>query len=70
MILQKVAELLGRDDDVDRYKAQADRILQAFNSKFFSDTKKQYDRDSQTASAMPLALDMVNADDREWCCGI
>ena len=65
IILKQTADLLGRASDVDRYQAQADRILDAFNSKYWDDSKKQYDRDSQTASAMPLALDMVDAEHRE-----
>src|SRR2546430_607418 len=64
IILRNVAELLGRSDDVDRYQAHADRILEAFNAKFFDADKKQYDRNSKTASAMPLALGMVQEEHR------
>jgi hypothetical protein len=65
IILQHVAEILGQDADADRYKGQADRILGAFNDKFFDDSKKQYDRNSQTASAMALALDLVDEENRD-----
>src|SRR5207244_3917075 len=49
---------------VDRYTAQADRILSGFNDTFFDPKKIQYDTNSQTASAMPLALDMVDEANR------
>jgi hypothetical protein len=63
-IVRNVAELLGRNDDVDRYQAHADRVLEAFTAKFFDADKKKYDRNSQTANAMPLALGMVEEEHR------
>lgn len=64
IVLCNTARLLGKGDDVDRYQAQADRIRAAFNAKFFDPAKKQYDRNSQTANAMPLALWLVDDEHR------
>jgi hypothetical protein len=58
-IMKRVAETLGFKDDASRYAGLAQRILQAFNARFFDAATKRYDRNSQTASAMPLVLDMV-----------
>ena len=58
-IMQRVAELLGRNDDTERYAADARKTRAAFNARFFDPQKQQYDTGSQTANAMPLALGMV-----------
>jgi alpha-L-rhamnosidase len=57
--LAKVAELLGKSNDAAVYRQEADAVRDAFNAHLFNAQKNQYDRGSQTANAMPLALGMV-----------
>jgi hypothetical protein len=63
-ILQRVATLLGFNDDASRYAGLSERILRAFTAKFFDARTWRYDRGSQTAQAMPLALGMVPEEHR------
>jgi len=55
----KIAKLLGKADDAAAYAALAQREADAFNAKFWDADKGWYDRGSQTAEAMPLALGIV-----------
>jgi alpha-L-rhamnosidase len=54
-----VAKVLNRPDDAMRYTQQADKVRDAFNAALFHPETGQYDRASQTANAIPLALGMV-----------
>ena len=58
-VMEKIACLLGHQDDANHYGALAARVGEAFNKRFFDDAKGQYDRGSQTANAMPLNLGLV-----------
>jgi hypothetical protein len=60
-VLAKVAALLGKPADAAAYQRQASEVRDAFNAKLFHPETNQYDRGSQTANALPLALDMVLA---------
>jgi alpha-L-rhamnosidase len=60
--MQKIALLLGKNADVVRYAALSERERRAFNAKFFDATNRYYDKGSQTAQAMPLALGIVPDD--------
>jgi hypothetical protein len=62
--LQKIAKLLGNDDDAAKYAAQAARLEEIFNAKYFHADTHQYDTGSQTANAMPLAVGLVPDGDR------
>jgi alpha-L-rhamnosidase len=57
--LQKIATLLGHPADAERYRTLADQEKAAFNAKFWNPRAGWYDTGSQTANAMPLALDVV-----------
>ena len=57
--LTEIAAILGHPDDALRYRRQAQSVRDAFNAKLFDPHTNQYDRGSQTADAMPLALGMV-----------
>lgn len=58
--LALVAEVLGRPaSEAADYRRRAERVREAFNTRFFNATTGSYDRGSQTANAMPLALGMV-----------
>ncbi len=63
MILKQAARLLSKKDDADHYAKLADEVRAAFNKAFFHADTNQYDRNSQTANAMPLMLGLV-ADNR------
>ncbi len=57
-----IADLLGKDKDADAFRQEADDVRDAFNAKLFDSENNTYDRGSQTALAMPLALGMVPRD--------
>jgi hypothetical protein len=63
-ILARVATLLGRVDDADRYAALARQVRQSFNARLFNPSLNHYDRGSQTANAMALALNLVEPQHR------
>jgi hypothetical protein len=58
-VLRQVAELLGKGQDVQGYTALSDEVRKAFTAAFFHAEKDQYDRNSQTANAMPLVVGLV-----------
>jgi len=65
IVMQKIATLLGHSEEAARYGALVARESEAFNRRFWDDGKGYYDTGSQTASAMPLALDVVPKELRE-----
>ncbi|MCY3018323.1 MAG: glycoside hydrolase family 78 protein, partial [Planctomycetota bacterium] len=64
VILTETAALLGKADEARQFEEQARAVKEAFNRKFFNADKNQYDRNSQTANAMPLVLGLVPDDRR------
>lgn len=64
-ILSKVADVLGKKEDVQKYNALASKIKSAFNRKFFDEATKVYGTGSQTSYAMPLYFDIVDPQYRE-----
>lgn len=63
-VLEKTAALLGKTDESHSYAQQADAVRDAFNARFFDVSRHFYDKGSQTAQAMPLALGMVAENER------
>ncbi len=59
-ILRDTARLLKNTDDEKHYADQAVRVRAAFNKKFFDPATGAYEKSSQTALAMPLALGLVD----------
>ncbi len=57
--LAQIAPIAGHPEDAAAYLAEAGEVKQAFNAKFFNAATGLYDRGSQTAQAMPLALGLV-----------
>ncbi len=57
--LEKTAALLGKIGDSEEYARQAESEMAAFNAKFFDTARRRYDRGSQTAQAIALALGMA-----------
>jgi hypothetical protein len=62
--MEKIASLLGKKDDAAKYAALAEREKTAFNARFFDVANGFYDKGSQTAQAMPLALGIVPEEKR------
>jgi hypothetical protein len=62
--MSKIATLLGHADDASSYAALAEREKDAFNRKYWNGVVGYYDKGSQSANAMPLALGVVPADRR------
>ncbi len=58
-VMARSARLLGRDDDADAFEQRAGDVRRAFNATLFDAAHGWYDRGSQTAQAMPLALGIV-----------
>lgn len=63
-IVAQIARHLGKPDDAQKYEALAKEIKAAFNEKFFDKTTRKYDRNSQTASAMPLYVGLVEDENK------
>jgi alpha-L-rhamnosidase len=63
--LSQIAKLLGKSDDAAKYSALASREKDLFNARFFDAKTQVYDKGSQAAQAMPLALGIVPAEARK-----
>ncbi len=62
--MEQVAQRLGHTADAASYRALAQRTAAAFHARFWDSQHQWYDRGSQTANAMPLALGVVPPEDR------
>jgi hypothetical protein len=60
-VMGRIAALLGHAEDAAAYERQAAQVKEAFNARLFHAETNRYDRGSQTADALPLALGMVPA---------
>jgi hypothetical protein len=65
LAMQKIAKLLGKDDDAGQFARMAQQVNRQFNSELLNEQTRTYSTNSQTANAMPLALDMVAPRDRQ-----
>ena len=63
--LAKIATLLGHANDSDEYNRLSRELRDHFNARLFNPVSGQYDRGSQTANALPLALGIVEPDNVE-----
>jgi len=59
LVLAAIAALLGHRDDAEAYAARAAVLKQTINAHLFQPATARYDRGSQTAYAMALALNLV-----------
>jgi hypothetical protein len=57
--LARIARVLDKPDDQAAFEAAARQVRDAFEAKLYHPQSGGYDRGSQTANAMPLALGMV-----------
>ena len=64
-IMIQVAELLGKNEDVEKYKELAAAVKKAFNETFFNKETRKYDRNSQAANAMALHVGLVEPENEE-----
>ncbi len=58
-ILEKTAQILGKNADAIVYKKLGEEVKKAFNNQFFNKETMRYEKGSQTAFSMPLVLDLV-----------
>jgi hypothetical protein len=63
-VLEQTTALLGMSEESRGYRQRAETVRAAFNARFFDAARHRYDKGSQTAQAMPLALDMVPENER------
>lgn len=64
-VMGKIAEVLGRSEDAEGYKREAEECRKAFNEAFFYPLSHTYATGSQTANAMALYLDIPRKKERE-----
>lgn len=64
-IMQKIASLLNKPADADKYAGQAARIKKAFNDTFWNRSNHKYDRNSQAANAIALYTGLVEPENKE-----
>ena len=58
-VMAQAAALLHREDSRKKYRALAENIRWAFNSKFFDPDSRQYGSGSQTSNALPVVMGIV-----------
>ncbi|MFF0519822.1 family 78 glycoside hydrolase catalytic domain [Actinomadura nitritigenes] len=63
--LAKIAKLLGKDDDAEKYTRLAGDIADAFNAKYLDTGKHTYGSGSQAGDAFALDLGIVPADQKQ-----
>jgi alpha-L-rhamnosidase len=59
IIMARIAETLGHENDADEYRELAGKIKTAFNDRFFDAAAGYYDIGCQSAQALALSFDMV-----------
>ena len=64
VLLSEMAGILGKKEEIHFYKQWSEEIKQAFNNEFFDPDIYLYSTGSQTAIAMPLAINLVPEDMR------
>lgn len=63
LLLSRMAKILGKSSDAEKYFELSEKIKEAFNRKFLKDGR--YATGSQTCSTLPLFLDMVPEDKKK-----
>lgn len=63
--LERIARLLGKTEDADRFHQLAAEVKKAFNATFLNKEKGYYDRNSQTANAIALYGDLAEEEYRD-----
>lgn len=63
-LMAEMARLLNKNADAEQYERLAADIRKAFNEKYYNAEGGYYDRNSQTANAMPLYVGLVEEQNR------
>jgi len=63
LLLSRMAKILGKSSDAEKYFELSEKIKEAFNERFLKDGR--YATGSQTCNALPLFLDMVPEDKKK-----
>ena len=63
-ILQRAAALLEKKEPAVALAERAAKVRSAFNAAFYHPAERRYDRNSQTANAMPIILGLVTDQER------
>jgi alpha-L-rhamnosidase len=58
-VLQRFAQLSNNTKDISAYAAEAERVKEAFNQKFYNAANAQYSNNTVTANILPLAFGLV-----------
>jgi len=69
LIMARIAETLGHQEDAGEFRKLAARIKAAFNERFFDAYGGYYDVGCQSVQALALAFDLVPAEQRERVAG-
>ena len=64
LLLQNIADVLGKQRDAQSYQALAKKIKKAFHDKFYDPETRGYGSGSQTSNVLPLFLNMVPEENR------
>jgi hypothetical protein len=64
-IMTKIAQVLGKTADQDRYQVLGAAVKKAFNQAYFNEATGQYATGSQTANAMALYMNLVEPANRQ-----
>jgi alpha-L-rhamnosidase len=64
-IMASVASLLGKKEDMEKFKLMATKIREAFNKTYFHKETATYDQNSQAANAMAIYMGLVEPQDKE-----
>jgi alpha-L-rhamnosidase len=65
MIMQKIAGVFGKQNDLKKYVRWADSVKQVFNKMYYHPETKQYGSGSQTSNAMALYMGLANEKDKK-----
>ncbi|WP_442591122.1 family 78 glycoside hydrolase catalytic domain [Pedobacter sp. AW31-3R] len=64
-IMQKIAAIMGQEQDIVQYKKMAEEVKLSFNKKFFDAKTNNYGGGSQTANAMAVYMQLVSHEDKK-----
>jgi len=64
-VMARMATLMGKTGDAHRFSGMAAAVKQAFNARFWDGERWQYERGSQTASAMALFMGLTTDANRD-----
>jgi hypothetical protein len=65
VLMSRIAGILGRTAEADKYGRRAEEVRNAFNSRFFDEEQATYASGSQTAMSMPLVTGLVEEEHRD-----